>query len=127
QAPGRAAAEASPRPPQHAGGEAEGPAVPAPGAESRGFVRASSSLREARPHAGRAPDAPAHQPGLASMAGPPSRGGGDLPVVRPPVSHRDGADEAGPAADSGRPLSGVEADLREAPVPQLGEGADLPG
>ena len=35
--------------------------------------------------------------------------------------------EAGPAAGSRPPLQGIEADLPEAPVPQLGEGADLPG
>ena len=52
QAPGRAEAEAPPRAARHAGGEAEGPAAPAPGSEDRGPVRASSSLREAPPHAG---------------------------------------------------------------------------
>ena len=53
--------------------------------------------------------------------------GGDLPPVRPTVPHRDGAGEAGPAADARPPLQGIGADLPEAPVPQLGEGADLPG
>ena len=52
QAPGRAEAEASPRAPRHTGGETEGPAAPAPRSEDRGLVRASSSLREAPPHAG---------------------------------------------------------------------------
>ena len=52
QAPGGAEAEAPPRAPRHAGGETEGPAAPAPRSEDRGLVRASSSVREAPPHAG---------------------------------------------------------------------------
>ncbi len=52
QAPGGAEAEAPPWPPGHTGGEAEGPAAPAPRSEDRGVVRASSSVREAPPHAG---------------------------------------------------------------------------
>src|SRR5439155_6943754 len=115
------------RAPRHTGGETEGPAATAPRSESRGLVRASSSLREAPPHAEWAADVAAHQPGLAAIAGPPANRGGDLPPVRPPVSHRDGPDEAGPAAGSGRPLQGTGADLQKAPVLRLGEGPDLPG
>src|SRR3954470_4595712 len=43
------------------------------------------------------------------------------------MPHRDSADETGPAAVARPPLPEIEADLPEAPVPQLGEGADLPG
>jgi hypothetical protein len=47
-----AEAAGSPRAPRHAGGEAKGPAPPAPGAEDRRAVRASSPLREALTYAG---------------------------------------------------------------------------
>jgi hypothetical protein len=43
------------------------------------------------------------------------------------MPHGDRADETGPAAVPCPSLQRFEADLPDAPIPQLGEGADLPG